>query len=180
MKLATGTGHEECAQNPAERAVDRRIVKQSMSASDEEGNRELFRQFRFERILNEGITSSLHCKLIQDPLVKIASVLGTIQGQPAILIIEKTAFGENVSSITKETESPVLKLLEHNDIYRWYLASLSQQAMSIKATIIYPATEVHIRKYQKQKRHMVKETPEIYKEHVEKHIEAMKGSRIQW
>jgi len=107
-------------------------------------------------------------------------VLGSIQGQPAILIIEKTAFGENVSSITKEGESPVLKLLQHNDIYRWYLASLSQESLSIKATIIYPATEVHIRKHQKQKRHIVKETPEIYKEHVEKYIETMKGSRIQW
>ena len=112
--------------------------------------------------------------------MKIASVLGSIQGQPAILIIEKTAFGGNVSSITKEIESPVLKLLEHNDIYRWYLASLSQESLSMKATIIYPATEAHIRKHQKQKRHIVKETPEIYKEHVEKYIETMKGSRIQW
>jgi m7GpppX diphosphatase len=112
--------------------------------------------------------------------MKYASVLGSIEGQAAILIIEKTAFGENVSSITTDNESPTLKLLQHNDIYRWYLASLSQETMSIKATIIFPATEVHIRKHQKQKRHMIKETPEIYRDHIEEYIGTMKGSRIQW
>jgi m7GpppX diphosphatase len=117
---------------------------------------------------------------MSDPLMKTASVLGRIKGQAAILIIEKTAFGDNVSSITTEKEAPTLKLLQHNDIYRWYLASLSQESMSIKATIIYPATEVHIRKHQKQKRHMIKETPEIYQDHIEGYIQTMKGSRIQW
>jgi m7GpppX diphosphatase len=112
--------------------------------------------------------------------MKTASVLGSIEGQAAILIIEKTAFGENVSSITTETESPTLKLLQRNDIYRWYLASLSEESVSIKATIIYPATEVHIRKHQKQQRHMIKETPEIYRDHIEDYIQTMKGSRIQW
>jgi m7GpppX diphosphatase len=117
---------------------------------------------------------------MSDPLMKTASVLGSIEGQAAILIIEKTAFGENVSSITTETESPTLKLLQRNDIYRWYLASLSEESMSIKATIICPATEVHIRKHQKQKRHMIKETPEIYQEYIEDYIQTMKGNRIQW
>jgi m7GpppX diphosphatase len=117
---------------------------------------------------------------MSDPLMKNASILGSIEGQAAILIIEKTAFGENVSSITTEKESPTLKVLQRNDVCRWYLASLSQESTSIKATIIYPATEVHIRKHQKQKRHMIKETPEIYKGHVEEYIQTMKGSRLQW
>ena len=71
-------------------------------------------------------------------------------------------------------------MIERNDIYRWYLASLSQNQLSIKATLVYPCTETHIRKHSKQNRRMVQETPEIYKEHVEKYIQTMKGSRIQW
>ena len=110
---------------------------------------------------------------------KTASILGTIDEKPAILNIEKPAFGE-LSTITNEVESPSLQLTQRNDIYRWYLASLSQNNFSMKATIIYPATDVHIRKYEKQKRRMVKETPEIYKQHVEPYIQTTKGKRIQW
>ena len=159
---------------------DRQFLVDDMSTLDEEGNRQLFRQFKFERILNEGTHKRCHSSLMSDPLMKNASVLGSIEGEAAILIIEKLAFGDNVSSITSEDESPTLKPLQHNDVYRWYLTSLSQESMSVKAAIIYPATEVHIRKYQKQKRHMIKETPEIYHDHIEKYIQTMKGSRIQW
>jgi len=67
-----------------------------------------------------------------------------------------------------------------NDIYRWYLASISTGQTGMKATIIYPATDTHIRKSEKQHRRMMRETPEIYKNVVEKYIETMKGSRIQW
>lgn len=117
---------------------------------------------------------------MKDPFSKFASVLGTINGTPAILTLEKTAFGDDLPIITDKKESPSLKLISGNDIYRWYLASLSEGKFSIKATIIYPATDVHIRKHERQKRRMVKETPEIYKEYVEKYIQTMKGCRIQW
>jgi m7GpppX diphosphatase len=96
------------------------------------------------------------------------------------LRVEKTAFSDELPSITNETQSPNVSLLGGNDIYRWYLASMSQENFSMKMTMIYPATDVHIRKYEKQKRRMVKETPEIYREHIEGYIQTMKGSRIQW
>ena len=114
-----------------------------------------------------------------DPFSKTAYLLGTIFDQPAILTVEKTAFGAEVESLDKET-SPSIDLIERNDIYRWYFCSLGGHVPCFKATMIYPATEVHIRKHEKQSRHMVKETPEIYKQNVEKYIQAMKGSRIQW
>lgn len=50
----------------------------------------------------------------------------------------------------------------------------------MKTTIIYPATEVHVRKYEKQRRHIIRETPEMYDKFVVAYIESMKGSRIQW
>lgn len=50
----------------------------------------------------------------------------------------------------------------------------------VKANIIYPATETHIKKYGKQNKRMVRETPELYRNVVVPYIETMKGSRIQW
>jgi m7GpppX diphosphatase len=73
-----------------------------------------------------------------------------------------------------------LSLISGNDIYRWYLASLSEGKYSFKATIIYPATDAHIRKHERQKTRMVKETPDIYNKYIENYIKTMKGSRIQW
>jgi m7GpppX diphosphatase len=113
-------------------------------------------------------------------LTKAAACLGTILDKPAILTVEKTAFGEELAEISDVAESPQLDQIQRNDIYRWYLASQSSERHSVKATIIYPATELHIRKHETQKRRMVKETPEIYREHVEKYIQTMKGTRIQW
>lgn len=119
-------------------------------------------------------------RLIPDPYSKCASFLGKINEKPAILTLEKTAFGNGLPSATNEAEYPSLKLIQRNDIYRWYLASISEGTYSVKATIIYPATDIHIRKYEKQRRRMVRETPDIYNEHIEKYIQTMKGSRIQW
>ena len=127
------------------------------------------------------VVFSLHTfKLIADPFSKFASLLGRIKDKPAILILEKTAFGNDLPPTTNEEEYPSLKLIQRNDIYRWYLASISAGKYSVKATIIYPATDVHIRKHEKQRRRMVKETPEIYNDHIEKFIQTMKGSRLQW
>lgn len=115
-----------------------------------------------------------------DPLTKTAACLGSIAGKPAILTVEKTAFGDDLPVISDAAESPKIDPIQRNDIYRWYLTSVSPERHSVKATIIYPATDVHVRKYDTQKRRLVKETPEIYKEHVEKYIQTMRGSRIQW
>jgi m7GpppX diphosphatase len=46
--------------------------------------------------------------------------------------------------------------------------------------LIYPATDVHIRKYETQKRVMVEETPGLYAKVVRPYIESMPSSRIQW
>jgi m7GpppX diphosphatase len=34
--------------------------------------------------------------------------------------------------------------------------------LGVKTTVIYPATEKHIRKYEAQKIHLIEETPELY------------------
>jgi m7GpppX diphosphatase len=116
------------------------------------------------------------CILTVDAYSKTASVLGTIFDIPAVLTVEKDPFVD----LSRITQAPYLSFSERNDVYRSYFAEYAQENSGFKATLIFPATEVHIRKHEKQKRHMVKETPEVYKEHVEKYIETMKGKRIQW
>lgn len=70
-----------------------------------------------------------------------------------------------------------------NDIYQWGIGTIQSSlpdSPDVKVSLIYPATETHLRKYDSQKFHIVKETPEIYKSHVIPYIESMSGDRLQW
>lgn len=121
--------------------------------------------------------------IIVDPLTKTVSLLGTFRDQKAILTAEKSAFNvspEVLSQLPVSATTQNLRVVQRNDIYHWYIVSSSSGQPEMKTTIIYPATDVHIRKHEKQKRHMIRETPEIYKEFVEPYIQTMKGDRIQW
>jgi m7GpppX diphosphatase len=131
-------------------------------------------------LLDEGIPLHL---TNADPLTKTVTLLGKISGQHAILSLEKTAFdvsNDTLTAIVSRDMSPLVSVVQRNDIYHWYLASMAPGNFGMKATIIYPATETHIRKHEKQRRRMVRETPEIYKNNIESYIETMKGSRLQW
>ena len=46
--------------------------------------------------------------------------------------------------------------------------------------VIWPATEVHIRKYTAQARVMVQETPETYHKVVVPYIESFPPERLEW
>jgi m7GpppX diphosphatase len=121
--------------------------------------------------------------LMIDPLTKTVSLLGKFRDQNAILTAEKSAFNidpEVLSSLPASSTTPNLRVVQRNDIYHWYIVSSSSGQPEMKTTIIFPATDVHIRKHEKQKRHMVRETPEMYKEFVEPYVQSMKGGRIQW
>src|SRR5947207_3369481 len=89
-----------------------------------ESEDQIFRLFEFERLLNEG-SCLLTSNVKVDPFSKFASLLGRINDKLAILTLEKTAFGNDLPPTTNEEEYPSLKLIQRNDIYRWYLASIS-------------------------------------------------------
>lgn len=129
----------------------------------------LISNFQFERILKT------------DTQTKLLALLGTVEGKHAIFTIEKTAFAETNIDITSLVDR--VKLLDNNDIYFWSLGTLAQDvenAPGAKINAIYPATDLHIRKYGTQKQHLIAETPEIYKSKVEPFIQTQKGDRIQW
>lgn len=123
-----------------------------------------------------------------DTRTKLVNLLGSIDSQPAIIIAEKTAFSteQDVLASFAQTENlTALSLIEHNDIYHWYHASQASGELpkhaEAKLTLIFPATEVHIRKYSQQKIRMVTETPEIYREHVQPYVQSKTGNgRLNW
>ncbi|KAF3936037.1 hypothetical protein ABW20_dc0100194 [Dactylellina cionopaga] len=132
------------------------------------------RSFKFERILN------------QDTGRKTLNLLGTISGHPAIITAEKTAFNTTSPSlfVTSESGLTSIRLLQKNDIYHWFMGTLSQSATdnaAVKVNLIYPCTDVHIKKYSAQQLHMVMETPEIYERYVKKYIaQKTEGGRLNW
>ncbi|KAI5849207.1 HIT-like domain-containing protein [Tricharina praecox] len=136
----------------------------------------LLRSFVFGRLLN------------QDTRTKTVNLLGKIDSQSAIVIAEKTAFTtdpEFLESFSQPSHLSALSLVERNDIYHWFLASQATGELprhaEAKLTLIFPATETHIRKYSVQSLRMVTETPEIYREHVLPYVSSKRGGgRLNW
>ena len=140
--------------------------------------------------------------LDQDPKHKLANLLGeftttnsdgTESFEQAILIVEKTHFSERFYehlSIPANSSVifDVLSDLGQNDIYTWLVAwtgrpqnnPVTDCDADVKITLIRPATQTHIDKYSAQRKVMVYETPEMYREKVLPWIESFPPSRIQW
>jgi m7GpppX diphosphatase len=124
----------------------------------------------------------------KDTRSKLVNILGKIDGQSAIIIAEKTAFNtspEFLQAFAQPANLSQLSVIENNDIYYWYHASQASgelpQHSEAKLTLIYPATDAHIRKYSVQNLRMVTETPEIYREHVKPYIESKTAhGRLSW
>ncbi|KAI5805131.1 HIT-like domain-containing protein [Geopyxis carbonaria] len=134
------------------------------------------RNFVFERLLN------------QNTLAKSVNLLGNINSQQAIIIAEKTAFNVSTDILeafsSKENLSEV-SLLDKNDIYHWFLASQTSGALPLhaeaKITLIYPATETHIKKYSSQNFRVITETPQIYRDLVKPFIDTKtEVGRLNW
>ncbi|KZT62092.1 scavenger mRNA decapping enzyme [Calocera cornea HHB12733] len=149
--------------------------------------------FTFTRVLNE------------DPHAKTIAILGTYPSSShqsalhatdtagpssasesqAILIMNKTHFDS--ASIDEYVRSDIgeVKVLGINDIYNWLLgwtksSTEAPRGADVKMTLIRDATEVHIRKYSRQKMIMVHETPELYRSVVVPWVDAIPPERIQW
>lgn len=155
--------------------------------------RSLVNKFRFERVLNSN------------PQTKTISLLGLINDSPAILTAEKTHFtfdenkvgsGSDPSGTSTTTfyhcENEYscinalqdLRQLTSNDIYYWGLAVLRQHIdynPTARLNLIWPATAVHIRKFEQQQLHFVRETPETYEEIIKPYIDEMyQAGRLKW
>ena len=80
---------------------------------------------------------------------------------PAIVILEKMAF--NADKVHDLLQSTSLKTVFLNDIYGKYECFVEDPSQnSLKADVIYPATEKHIAKYKSSKSYIIDETPALY------------------
>ncbi|XP_059495034.1 m7GpppX diphosphatase [Stegostoma tigrinum] len=127
--------------------------------------------FRVERILRESArdkTIFIHGKVGQD----------SGEAQDAVVILEKTPFCEETLPhlLNKDAD---LCLQTKNDIYSTHHLHPVPAFNEIKTTVVYPATEKHIKKYLKQEMYLVNETAEDYKTITNPYLESHTFS-IQW
>ncbi|CDK26380.1 unnamed protein product [Kuraishia capsulata CBS 1993] len=133
----------------------------------------LIREFQYSKILTSNAQE------------KTVTFLGKIKGEDAILKLEKTPFATETSEIdaffAKNTISDI-KELASNDVYHWGVSLLEQtlQNPTCKYSLVYPATETHIAKFETAAYHMISETPEHYQNVVKPYISTMQGDRLKW
>ena len=105
-------------------------------------------QFKFEHILSEN------------PTTKSVAVYGKFPADSkdnfAVILAEKMAFTHETIK-TLFTESTTFTHKFQNDIYGQYMCDAD-----VKLTLIYPATEKHVKKYKQQNSFMVQETGTEY------------------
>lgn len=113
------------------------------------------------------------------------SLLGSIDGLPALLLVERAAFPSDIKTLQAfHAAITSIDNLGENDIYRWYLASSGPTKgapADLKVNLIYPCTDKHIKKYSPQTVRMVTETPEIYVRYVRPYMQKMRDQgRLNW
>ncbi|KAK3390317.1 HIT-like domain-containing protein [Podospora didyma] len=145
----------------------------------------LMPKFQFGRLLN------------QDQAGRRTSLYGTIDSQPALLILERAPFPSSADYLGSVAGSlTTLKNLGANDVYHWYMAHSGGGASNstssnnndsddffadLKINLIYPCTEKHVKKYSKQGVRFVSETPAIYRDHVRPFMQAQReAGRLNW
>lgn len=112
---------------------------------------------------------------------KTITVLGSFDGKPGQAIIKLSRRHFERADLAKLLEGVRFEKKQfHNDIYSKYTASLPAKWGYITADITYPATEKHIRKARKQEYHMVRESPEMYRNMTLPHIESIPEAHIKW
>ncbi|KAF8509066.1 scavenger mRNA decapping enzyme [Hysterangium stoloniferum] len=138
---------------------------------------ELLRKFQFERVLDD------------DPLVHSLYILGKLPDvanansyAPAIISLHKTHLPLDSANTVFQELLERVRPIEANDIYHWLFGWLAPSVTipDVKINIIFPATDLHIRKYSKQRIVMVTETPEIYRTVVLPYIASLPRSRFEW
>lgn len=113
------------------------------------------------------------------------TLLGTIDGSPALLIAERAAFPSDPETLKAfHAALTIIKNLGDNDIYRWYLASSGSTGASLpdlKLNLIYPCTNRHIKKYSPQLIRIVTETPFIYNSYVRPYMQRKRSDgSLNW
>ncbi|XP_071382932.1 m7GpppX diphosphatase isoform X2 [Centroberyx affinis] len=102
---------------------------------------------------------------------------GKVTGQEAVVILEKTPIREDI--LAEMFSGSRLKLEMKNDIYSTYQLQPPAHLNEIKTTVVCPATEKHVKKYQRQESFLVEETGDDYQSITLPYIQKQSFS-VQW
>ncbi|XP_037636973.1 m7GpppX diphosphatase [Sebastes umbrosus] len=127
-----------------------------------------------ENILSEFKTSKV---LSDSAREKNIFIHGKLADQEAVVILEKTPIRED--TLAELFSGSRLKLEMKNDIYSTYRLQPPPQLNEIKTTVVCPATEKHLKKYQRQESFLVEETGEDYQSITLPYIQKQSFS-VQW
>lgn len=108
---------------------------------------------------------------------KTMFIRGELNGQQAVMILEKTPFREDALSEMFSGSKQNLEV--KNDIYSKYQLQPPAHLNEIKVNVVCPATEKHVKKYQRKEFIMVEETEDDYKNITLPCIEQQSFS-VQW
>ncbi|XP_037552870.1 m7GpppX diphosphatase [Nematolebias whitei] len=108
---------------------------------------------------------------------KIIFVHGKIADQDAVVILEKTPIRKDM--FTELLSCSTLRLDMKNDIYSTYRLQVPPHLNEIKTTVVYPATQKHLKKYQQQESFLVEESVEDYESITLPYIQQQSFS-LQW
>ncbi|XP_037317324.1 m7GpppX diphosphatase [Pungitius pungitius] len=143
-------------------------------ADNENGGEEIGNDPESENILSEFKTSSV---LSDSAREKNIFIHGKLADREAVVILEKTPIRED--SLAELFVGSKLSLQMRNDIYSTYRLQAPPQLNEIKATVVCPATEKHVKKYQRQESFLVEETGEDYQSITLPYIQKQSFS-VQW
>jgi len=127
-----------------------------------------FQDFEIVRVLNN---SEDH---------KSVAVEGRIAGREgrAVVMLQKEPFNsQKLQNIFSEQTK--LKSIFQNDVYYNKLALLPPELNEIKTTVIFPAEDKHIKRYEAQPSTFINETPQMYNDITKPYIESQSLSK-QW
>ncbi len=118
-------------------------------------------------------------------------MVGTIDGQPALLVVERAPFPTAEAYLGRLPGSLArLRNLGANDIYSWHMARTGADTAEettadfypdLKINLIYPCTETHVKKYSKQGVRFVTETPALYRDKIRPYMQSKRDQgRLNW
>ncbi|XP_077434019.1 m7GpppX diphosphatase [Vanacampus margaritifer] len=108
---------------------------------------------------------------------KTIFVHGKLADQNAVVILEKTPINEDI--LSEIFKASTLELDIRNDIYSTYRLQAPPHLNEMKATLVCPATEKHVKKYQRQESFLVEETADDYQSITLPFIQKQSFS-VQW
>ncbi|XP_069568281.1 m7GpppX diphosphatase [Brachyistius frenatus] len=165
---------DTAAKREIEKPVNEEIQQVKRAKAEDENGRGAEQESGCENILSGFKTSKV---LSDSAREKNIFIHGKIADQDAVVILEKTPIRED--SLAELLSGSTLKLEMRNDIYCTYRLQAPPQLNEIKTTVVCPATEKHVKKYQRKESFLVEETGEDYRFITLPYIQQQSFS-VQW